>query len=80
MARGTPRVVFSGADFTFVPKTRTWVVEASELGWPVGQRAHSISLDGEVLSFVSTDKTADGEDVAGWRYASHRTRALVIND
>lgn len=79
MTRPTPRVAFACAEFSR-SSDGTYVAEASDLGWPPGQHAHSISLDAEVLVYVSTDKTSDGEDVAGWRYASNRRRALVIND
>jgi hypothetical protein len=66
--------------FTYIPETKTWVAEASDLRWPSGGRLQSFVVDDVQVLFVRTDTDPEG-DAMGWRYESTRgTKFLVVND
>jgi hypothetical protein len=57
---------FKPDQFEYLPSSRTYVAEASELGISAPQEY--IGIDGYAFAFDKCDKDASGEDVMGWRF------------
>ena len=82
---------FRANQFTYLPETKTYVAEASELGIPPGVMRQQVQLDGYDFMYVNTDMDASGEDIVGWRFkptmatvqrnpSMAGTGVLIIND
>jgi hypothetical protein len=79
----------STAQFTFAKETRTFIAEASDLGWSPGSFARHIWLTsartGERVLFSIRGTERDNEgDVTGWRFEGRCESGLlhlvVLND